>query len=76
MAPVPDVLVVYIVTPVVLNPDQFIDHCALFIVANAAVGTTEFGVLLKVILYTPVAPVATLTLAALLLLYATLAEPL
>ena len=70
----PAKLVVYIETVVADSPDQFIAPWALRIVANTPVGATEFGVLLKVIVYTPVAPVETDTLAALLLLTDTLAE--
>ena len=74
MAPPPDVLVVYIVTPVADNPDQFIVPIALRMLANTAVGAAEFGVVLKVMLYAPVAAQFTVTLAALLLLTDTLAE--
>ena len=74
MAPPPDVLVVYIVTPVADNPDQLIVPRALRMLANTAVGAAEFGVVLKVMLYVPVVAHATVTLAALLLLLDTLAE--
>ena len=74
MAPPPDVLVVYMVTPVALNPDQFIVPTALRREANTAVGAAEFGVVLKVMLYVPVVAQFTVTLAALLLLLDTLAE--
>ena len=69
-------MVVYIVTPVAVNPDQFIVPWALRIEANAAVGATELGVLLKVTVYDPVVTHATVTLAALLLLTLILADEL
>ena len=67
-------MVVYTVTPVALKPDQFIVPMALRRETNTDDGATEFGVLLNVILYVPVAAHATVTLAALLLLFDTLAE--
>ena len=64
----PDRLVAYTVTLVALNPDQFIVPVAFRSETKAAVGATEFGVLLKVIVYVPEPNHATVTLAALLLL--------
>ena len=74
--PPPDVLVVYIVTPVADKPDQFIVPMALRSEANTAVGATDLGVLLNVIVYDPVVNHVTVTFAALLLFDEILADEL